>query len=674
MPIRITGMNSGLDTESIISELVKAQKTKGEATKKKQTTLQWKQEAWKDLNAKIYKLFNSTLGNMRLATDYSKKVTDVSNSSIASVVTGENAMNATQSLKVNSLASSGYMTGAEISGSDITKNTKLTDLGISAGSTVTVTTGGKATDIQITADTTMNDFVVKLKQAGVEANFDEKNKRLHIAAKKSGTESDFTLTAADSNGTDALRKLGILVYDAAAMKEYQKYADMSAADKQAAIDKDVNSRLDSYKSRREELLKTQADQQKALADAKTAFQDEFGADIDTQLANPNYKSDLEAAIKKQKEDIENAGSSATEADKEKLSKLEKELAQVKKYEESKAALAKTDASLNDVESYLDLTDPANIKAGTKLTTEVTTAWDNKITEATNIVNAGSLAGSNAIKNVATDAEIELNGVTYKGDTNTFEINGLTITALQQSSETVTLNTRQDTDGIYDMVKDFLKEYNSLIMEMDKLYNAESAKGYDPLTDEEKEEMSDSEIEKWESKIKDSILRGDSNLSTISSAMKTIMLQGANVNGKQIYLSQFGIETAGYFSSGENEKNVYHINGDKDDASVSSKENELKAAIAADPDTVIAFFSQLSQNLYSELDKQSRSVEGIRSFGKFYDDKKMQDDYKNYTTKIKEQEAKLTALEDRWYKKFSAMETALAKMQSNQNAVSALLGG
>ena len=674
MPIRITGMNSGLDTESIISELVKAQKTKGEATKKKQTTLQWKQEAWKDLNAKIYKLFNSTLGNMRLATDYSKKVTDVSNSSIASVVTGENAMNATQSLKVNSLASSGYMTGAEISGSDITKNTKLTDLGISAGSTVTVTTGGKATDIQITADTTMNDFVVKLKQAGVEANFDEKNKRLHIAAKKSGTESDFTLTAADSNGTDALRKLGILVYDAVAMKEYQKYADMSAADKQAAIDKDVNSRLDSYKSRREELLKTQADQQKALADAKTAFQDEFGADIDTQLANPNYKSDLEAAIKKQKEDIENAGSSATEADKEKLSKLEKELAQVKKYEESKAALAKTDASLNDVESYLDLTDPANIKAGTKLTTEVTTAWDNKITEATNIVNAGSLAGSNAIKNVATDAENELNCVTYKGDTNTFEINGLTITALQQSSETVTLNTRQDTDGIYDMVKDFLKEYNSLIMEMDKLYNAESAKGYDPLTDEEKEEMSDSEIEKWESKIKDSILRGDSNLSTISSAMKTIMLQGANVNGKQIYLSQFGIETAGYFSSGENEKNVYHINGDKDDASVSSKENELKAAIAADPDTVIAFFSQLSQNLYSELDKQSRSVEGIRSFGKFYDDKKMQDDYKNYTTKIKEQEAKLTALEDRWYKKFSAMETALAKMQSNQNAVSALLGG
>ena len=227
---------------------------------------------------------------------------------------------------------------------------------------------------------------------------------------------------------------------------------------------------------------------------------------------------------------------------------------------------------------------------------------------------------------------------------------------------------------YNIVKNFLKEYNSLINEMDKLYNAEAAKDYEPLTDEEKKELSDSDVEKWETKIKDSILRRDSNLSTISSAMKNIMLQGATVNGKQMYLANFGIETLGYFSAAENERNAYHINGDEDDSAVSSKDNELKAAIASDPDTVIAFFSQLSQNLYAELDRQSRSVEGIRSFGSFYDDKRMQEDYKDYAEKIKKQEARLTAMEDKWYKKFSAMETAMAKMQSNQSAVSSLLGG
>ena len=287
---------------------------------------------------------------------------------------------------------------------------------------------------------------------------------------------------------------------------------------------------------------------------------------------------------------------------------------------------------------------------------------------------GNLKGSNAKKIDGEDAHIVLNGVDYYGESNTFEVNGLTITALQESSDEITLTTRRDTDGVYNIVKNFLKEYNSLINEMDKLYNAEAAKDYEPLTDEEKKELSDSDVEKWETKIKDSILRRDSNLSTISSAMKNIMLQGATVNGKQMYLANFGIETLGYFSAAENERNAYHINGDEDDSAVSSKDNELKAAIASDPDTVIAFFSQLSQNLYAELDRQSRSVEGIRSFGSFYDDKRMQEDYKDYAEKIKKQEARLTAMEDKWYKKFSAMETAMAKMQSNQSAVSSLLGG
>lgn len=95
------------------------------------------------------------------------------------------------------------------------------------------------------------------------------------------------------------------------------------------------------------------------------------------------------------------------------------------------------------------------------------------------------------------------------------------------------------DGIYDMVKGFLKEYNTLINEMDKLYNADSAKGYEPLTDDEKDAMSDTEVEKYEQKIKDALLRRDSNLSTISSALKEVMSAGIEINGKTMYLSNFG---------------------------------------------------------------------------------------------------------------------------------------
>lgn len=666
MPIRITGMNSGLDTESIITELVKAQKTKVDSVKKKQTILQWQQEAWKELNSKIYKLFQNTLGNMRLTSDYSKKVTDVSNSSIAKVISSDDAMNATQTLKVNELATTGYMTGAQLE-EGVTKQSLLKDLGIEEGSTITVETGGKKTDITITEGMTINSFVATLKNAGVEANYDEKNRRLHIAAAKSGAENDFSITASNKEGTDALDKLGILSYGEKEKDAYQEYANMSDADKLAAVNSDVAKRLQSYISQRESLLKTQTEQQEALDASKDAFSTEYGVSIGSV-----DKDALSQSIDSLKAKIEADGDSAAESDKEELAKLQGKMSAVESYESKKEALDKTTQSLNDVESYLDLADPANIEAGAKLTDEVTDAWTAKIEEAKRVQN--NTTGDGVQRQEGKDAEIELNGVIYNGASNTFEVNGLTITALQKSTEPVTLTTRRDTDGVYNIIKNFLTEYNAIINEMDKLYNAESTKDYEPLTDDEKAELSESEIEKWETKIKDSILRRDSTLSSLSSAMKNIMLQGATVNGKQMYLSSFGIETLGYFSSAENEKNAYHINGDEDDAAVSSQSNDLRAAIEADPDTVIAFFAQLSQNLYAELSKQSSSIEGVRSFGSFYDDKRMQDEYNDYNDKIKKQEEKLTAMEEKWYNKFAAMETALAKMQSNQSAVSSLLGG
>ena len=225
-----------------------------------------------------------------------------------------------------------------------------------------------------------------------------------------------------------------------------------------------------------------------------------------------------------------------------------------------------------------------------------------------------------------------------------------------------------------MVKNLLKEYNELMNEMDKLYNADSVKGYEPLTDEEKEAMSDKEVEKWENKIKDSILRRDENLSDVTSRMQGIMSAGVEVNGKKMYLYDFGIETLGYFEAAENERHAYHIDGDADDGYTMNKEDKLKSMIKNDPDTVISFFTGLSRNMHAEMTEMSKFVDGQRSYGSFYDDKKMKSDYDNYTKKIAEMEAKLTAYEDKWYAKFSKMETALAKMQSNASAVTSLLGG
>lgn len=503
MAMRMTGMFSGMDTESIIQELVSVKRTKVDDVKKKQTKLEWKQDAWKEMNTKLKNLQSKYVSNMRFSTAYMKKTTKVSNSSAVSVITGENAVNGVQSLQVKQLAKTGYLTGAEMKSAkgSLTALSKLSDLtggeSITGSGQIKIQAGSKEVSMNIAADTTISDVMNQLKDAGLNANFDAKQQRLFVSAKESGEANDFSITGLDANGQAALNAMGI---------------------------------------------------------------------------------------------------------------------------------------------------------------------------------SASSVGSSKID--GQDAIIYLNKAKFTNSTNSFEINGLTITALSETAagEDVTITTQDDTDGIYDMIKKFFKEYNSIINEVDKLYNADSASKYEPLTDEEKDALTDSEVEKYEKKIKDALLRRDSNLSSIRTKFTSTMSAGVEVNGKRMYLNDFGIDTLGYFTAADNEKNAYHIDGDPDDDSTSGNADKLKSLISSDPDTVVSFFSALSRELYSAMDGLSSAVQGYRTYGSFYDDKKMKSDYSDYTTKIAEMEQKVNDYEDKWYKKFSKMETALAKMQSNSSAISGLLGG
>jgi flagellar hook-associated protein 2 len=274
-----------------------------------------------------------------------------------------------------------------------------------------------------------------------------------------------------------------------------------------------------------------------------------------------------------------------------------------------------------------------------------------------------------------DAEILMNGAKFTSLTNSFTINDLSFKVMETTANEVTLTTQDDTDGIYDMIKNFFSEYNKLINEIDSLYNADSASDYEPLTSDEKDAMTDSEVEDWEEKIKSALLRRDSTLASVGDAMKNILLQGVSVNGKQMYLSDFGINTLGYFTAAENEKNAYHIDGNSDDenSTVRSSDDVLKSMIASDPDTVMDFFTGLANNLHDSLLNQM-SASSLSSAFTVYNDKQMSDEYDDYTDKISAQEDKLNDLIDKWYDKFSTMETALAKLDSKSSSLSSLLGG
>jgi len=127
MPIRITGLNSGLDTEQIISALVSSYSYKTQKYEKAQTKLSWKQDAWKDLNTKIYSLYKN-VGNLKFSSAYNMKTATVSDSTKISVTAGSDAVNGSFSVQVTSLAKAGYMTGAEIAKTDGTAATSSTTL------------------------------------------------------------------------------------------------------------------------------------------------------------------------------------------------------------------------------------------------------------------------------------------------------------------------------------------------------------------------------------------------------------------------------------------------------------------------------------------------------------------------------------------------------------------
>lgn len=268
-----------------------------------------------------------------------------------------------------------------------------------------------------------------------------------------------------------------------------------------------------------------------------------------------------------------------------------------------------------------------------------------------------------------DAEIWLNGVQYTGSSSTFTINNLTIDALATTgNDEISITTSTDTQGIYDKVKDFLTEYNNIINEMTKLYNASSSKGYEPLTDDEKDSMSDKEIEKWETKIKDSLLRNDSTLNGVMSAMTSAMSQAVEIDGKKYSLSSFGIHTLGYLNAADNEQNAYHIDGDEDDTNTSGNADKLMKAISEDPDTIMQFMQKVATNLYTAIGDKMKATSLSSSFT-IYNDKQMTKQYSDYTKLIKEWETKISDKEDYYYKKFSSMESALTKLNSTQSSLS-----
>lgn len=711
MAIRLSGMVSGMDTESLVAALVSSYSLQKDNLTKAQTKLSWKQDSWKAMNTSIYGFYSGKLSSARLSKSYDLKRATISSDKFAKVTASSAAVNGTQTLEVEELAATGYLTGGKVEGvdadgkkADITGSSKLSSfkgMGNLKDASVTVNVDGKSTTINLSPDMTVNQFVGKLQGAGLNASFDQENQRFFISSKTSGKDGDFSLVANNADGLSALKNMGILSVSEADKKEYSKWA--AYADDAAALTAAVDEAYKKVEINVETRAKEYADKYnkaKSVIDGMTSNDTWVSReDIDNKIAD--YKTEIEfkfdyAKVTDQEGNVKYDTSLMTDEDKETYNKLNNNITnlnnQAKLYDDNAKIMA-------DMEQYVTIGDDGKAKAATETDADMT-KYNNvaaKVAEENTALRDGIQANYEAkaqyAKSVAADLEafakeasagavriegkdskIILNGAEFTSNTNNYSINGLTIEASAKTNgEQVTITTGTDVDAIYNSIKDFLTEYNTLIKAMDTAYNADSAKGYEPLTSEEKEAMTDDEVEKWEKKIKDSLLRKDSTLGNASSAMKNNMASAIEINGKKYSLASFGITTQGYFESAVAERGVYHIAGDSDDSVSKGKDDKLRAAIANDPELVTEFFSKLATKVYDDLGKRMSSS-SMSSIYTIYNDKEMATEYSEYNTKISDKEDEIKKWEDYYYAKFTRMESALAQLNSQQSSLSNLFGG
>jgi flagellar hook-associated protein 2 len=486
-----------MDTESMVAELMSAQRLKSTKLENKKTKAEWKQDAWKELNKKLYSFYTGSLSKMKMQGGFNTKSAESSNTSKVSVTATNNATEGTHQIKVSSLASAQFVTGSKL-GSSVTAGTTLSSLGVGEGD-VTLTNGTTTKTITVSSTTTISEFVTKLKEGGINASFDSTQKRIYMSSKASGLEDAFSLSA--EAGVN-LAKIGL---------------------------------------------------------------SSFGT------------SDSDGAV--------------------------------------------------------------------------------------------ALSGGGTMSFVsAKNAVFEYNGASMTSSSNNVTANGLSFSLLGTTgTDTVSINVASNTKAVYDNVKNFVKEYNSLITEMNELYSANSAKGFDPLTDEEKEAMSEDQIDKWESKIKDSLLRRDNTLSSLIGTMRTSLSQSVSYKNQGYSLSSFGIKTANY-----TEKGLLHISGDEDDSSVSAEENKLMKALTENPEAVMTTLNTLAGKLYSSFTDGMQS-NSLRSALTFYNDKEIKKQIEDYQGDLSTLEDKLADIESRYYKQFAAMEKAMSNMNSKSSYLASMLG-
>ncbi len=273
--------------------------------------------------------------------------------------------------------------------------------------------------------------------------------------------------------------------------------------------------------------------------------------------------------------------------------------------------------------------------------------------------------------------------TYTGTSNTVILDGMTFKFTGEiPTEGISVNGKSDVTKIKDKLVDFINDYNKLMEKLNTLTTEKRNKNYMPLTDEQKKELSESEIKLWNEKVRKGQLYKDSDISRIANSMKSAM-RGL-VNGVNGSMEKFGIKPVSDYQGTKN-------------GTFSIDELKLTEALENRTEDVMKFFTSTPTELegLSEQEKYNSTGVAERLKSIFFNEtvttnsalikkagiegsasisnNELTKSIEKYDRKMVDMEKDFSRREQQLYSKWATIESMMNKLNSQQSYLISQLG-
>ncbi|HLR15192.1 MAG TPA: flagellar hook-associated protein 2 [Bacillota bacterium] len=267
-----------------------------------------------------------------------------------------------------------------------------------------------------------------------------------------------------------------------------------------------------------------------------------------------------------------------------------------------------------------------------------------------------------------NATFEYNGVELTSKNNYYDINGTMFQFHNVTDGVVNLVITTDEDAIFDSVVQFVNTYNEVVEKFNGTQQEERFRDFPPLTDEQKKEMSEDEVKKWEEKAKSGILKGESIVSSGLFNMRNSWYGKVENEYGFSSITEIGITTSNRYSDG---------------GKLEIDEDALRKAIAENPDGVQSLLSNGSdgdrRGIIHRLEDQmdlitnninNRAGKGTSTLDNYAIGKRM----KEMNKRISDFETRLMNVETRYWNQFTQMEKAIQRMNDQSAQLFSQFGG